>query len=348
MRTVSMIAASGTCIITGARASAQFAGISVESKPNEFGILVCNVFAEFESPPVSFIGVGGSPFSSTYAVIDGTFFQHPIGNDRPPNPALFSLFPSLRYDTFVTLGVKSFNPADPGVPEGQPIEGMLFTPNWPGFGPNILDLTGAAYGIQNGFPQGDPFNPDFVRGDGGYLIGQFSTQDGTAITGDLQLNYNDINGPLQMQFVSFVHAVGKACFDVVTEQTICHADGSAFTFAVDGVESCSGSPFSFTFTAAGGAVGEELCFSVVVGDEQGKECCAVELCTTIPDCTLQAISPFDLDADGIVGVLDLLALFGAWGPCSVCVVPGTCPADFDGDCSVGIVDFLLLLGNWTA
>jgi len=132
----------------------------------------------------------------------------------------------------------------------------------------------------------------------------------------------------------------------VTEQTICHADGSAFTFAVDGVESCSGSPFSFSFTAAGGAAGQELCFSVVASDEQGQECCVVELCTTIPDCTLQAISPFDLDADGTVGILDMLAFFGAWGPCSSCIVPGMCPADFDGDCSVGIVDFLLLLGNW--
>ncbi len=256
------------------------------------------------------------------------------------------MFPSLRYDTFVTLGVKSFNAENPGVPEGQPEQGMLFTPNWPGFGPSSVVLVNAAYGIPNGFPQGDPFNPDFVRGDGGYLIGQFSTQDGTGITGDLQLNYNDINGPLQQQFVSFVHTADKACFTVVTEQTICHADGSAFTFAVDGVESCSGSPFNFSFTGAGGAVGQSLCFSAVVIDGKGQECCAVELCTTIPDCALQAISPFDLDADGIVGVLDMLTFFGAWGPCSTCFLPVTCPADFDGDCSVGIADLLMLLGHW--
>jgi hypothetical protein len=56
-------------------------------------------------------------------------------------------------------------------------------------------------------------------------------------------------------------------------------------------------------------------------------------------------SPGDLDEDGIVGILDFLALLAAWGPC-----PGTCPpfcaADVDFDCEVGITDFLALLGNW--
>ena len=106
---------------------------------------------------------------------------------------------------------------------------------------------------------------------------------------------------------------------------MCHDDGSSFTFAVDAVESCSGSLFTFSFTATGGAVGEQLCFSVVVYAGQGRECCAVELCTTVPDCALQAVSPFDLDGDGIVGILDMLDLLGAWGSCSSCFLPGTCP-----------------------
>ena len=55
--------------------------------------------------------------------------------------------------------------------------------------------------------------------------------------------------------------------------------------------------------------------------------------------------PGDLDGDGVVGILDFLAVLAAWGPC-----PGTCPpaclADVDGDCTVGILDFLILLANW--
>jgi hypothetical protein len=54
-------------------------------------------------------------------------------------------------------------------------------------------------------------------------------------------------------------------------------------------------------------------------------------------------NPIDLDGDGVVGVLDFLALLAAWGPCDDC---GNCPADLDGDCQVGVNDFLILLANW--
>ncbi len=347
VQTLFMLAAGCPCILAGSQASAQLTGVSIASKPNEFGILVCNVYAEFDAPPAAFIVVGGAPFVSTYTVIDGTFFQSPFGNDRPPNPALFSVFPDLRYDTFVTVGVKSFNPNNPGVPEGQPQNVLQLSPGWPGFGPSSLELVGASYGVPNTFPQGDPFNPDYVRGDGGVLIGQFSTQDGTGFTGDLELNYINTNGQFVQQIVSFVHTVDRACFEVLTEQTICFPEFSAFQFKADGVETCSGSQFSFIFWASGGAVGQEMCFSVVVNDGQGQECCVAELCATIPDCALQAAAPFDLNGDGIVGILDLLELLGAWGPCGNCLLPGFCPADFDGDCSVGIEDLLALLGNWS-
>ena len=53
----------------------------------------------------------------------------------------------------------------------------------------------------------------------------------------------------------------------------------------------------------------------------------------------------DVDGDGVVGILDFLALLGAWGPCpDPC--PPSCAADFDQDCAVGVTDLLILLGNW--
>ena len=52
--------------------------------------------------------------------------------------------------------------------------------------------------------------------------------------------------------------------------------------------------------------------------------------------------PWDLDGDGCVGILDLLALLAAWGP-----NPGH-PADFDNSGVVGILDLLTLLANWGA
>ncbi|MCH8151113.1 MAG: FG-GAP repeat protein [Planctomycetes bacterium] len=50
----------------------------------------------------------------------------------------------------------------------------------------------------------------------------------------------------------------------------------------------------------------------------------------------------DLDGDGSVGILDLLALLAAWGS-----NPGH-PADFDGDGTVGVLDLLTLLASWGA
>ena len=47
-------------------------------------------------------------------------------------------------------------------------------------------------------------------------------------------------------------------------------------------------------------------------------------------------------ADGIVGIVDFLALLANWGPCE----PGCCLADLDIDGRVGIADLMVLLGNW--
>lgn len=56
--------------------------------------------------------------------------------------------------------------------------------------------------------------------------------------------------------------------------------------------------------------------------------------------------PGDLDGDCIVGVLDLLSLLGAWGPCEQ-PCPPACTADIDGDCNVGVLDLFTVLANWS-
>ncbi len=52
----------------------------------------------------------------------------------------------------------------------------------------------------------------------------------------------------------------------------------------------------------------------------------------------------DLDGDNTIGVVDLLQLLGAWGPCPG--RPDPCLADFDRNGAVDVVDLLTLLGNW--
>ncbi|HRP62149.1 MAG TPA: PQQ-dependent sugar dehydrogenase [Phycisphaerales bacterium] len=51
----------------------------------------------------------------------------------------------------------------------------------------------------------------------------------------------------------------------------------------------------------------------------------------------------DLHIDGVVDVLDLLILLGAWGPCPP---RGDCPADLNGNGTVDVQDLLILLSNW--
>ena len=136
-------------------------------------------------------------------------------------------------------------------------------------------------------------------------------------------------------------SLGGGCLAVTNQEVVCHADGSTFTVNIEGLNACTGGTTQVTFTASGGSVGEELCFTALVND--GGFCCSTEICVTIPDCTPAAL-PSDLDGDGIVGIADFLALLAAWGSCPDC---GSCPADFDGNCSVGILDLLILLGNWS-
>ena len=50
--------------------------------------------------------------------------------------------------------------------------------------------------------------------------------------------------------------------------------------------------------------------------------------------------PADLNGDGSIGILDLLALLAAWGPCDGCI------EDITGDGGVGILDLLALLAAW--
>ncbi len=53
----------------------------------------------------------------------------------------------------------------------------------------------------------------------------------------------------------------------------------------------------------------------------------------------------DLTGDGLVDVLDLIALLSNWGPCPD--PPADCPADLHKDGVVDVVDLLIVLSNWS-
>jgi hypothetical protein len=88
---------------------------------------------------------------------------------------------------------------------------------------------------------------------------------------------------------------------------------------------------------------------VVLGD------CAIDIGFGIITVQLQSVRlvgtvaigaltcPWDLDADGDVGITDFLQMLGAWATSPIG------PPDFDGDGDgvVGIGDFLAMLANWS-
>ena len=202
---LALIAGSGAALMLAGQASARFLGTTTESVQNEFGILTVSVYAEFDNPGADFMSVvAGTPNSPLFIqVVDGTFYQHPFGTDRAPNPALFNQFPSLRYDTFVTIGVESFNSQSPGNPEGRPADELHLTPGWPGFGSSVLSSVTAGWAVKPGQPQGDPFDPvHCFPGDGRVLIGQFSTENGSAIQGVMLIQFHS-DGVVEQATVSF-------------------------------------------------------------------------------------------------------------------------------------------------
>ncbi len=187
-------------ILTGS-VQAGFLGISTVSKSNEFGLLVCNVYAEFDRPGEDFmLAVAGTAQNVlTIQVNGGTFYQHPFGTDRPPSPSLLGTYPSLAYDTFVTIGKKDDNGDE------------LLLVEWPGFGSSVLQSSIGGWAVTPDFPQGDPFDAvNSFPGNGQILIGQFSTANGTSIQGTMLLQVIT-NGVTELSVVSFQHMLDPPC-----------------------------------------------------------------------------------------------------------------------------------------
>jgi PKD repeat protein/glucose/arabinose dehydrogenase len=83
-------------------------------------------------------------------------------------------------------------------------------------------------------------------------------------------------------------------------------------------------------------------FTYTVNDNAGG---TSNLATVTIDVT--AASPGDTNGDGIVNVIDLLAVINAWGACPL--PPQPCPADVappGGDGVVNVQDLLMVIANW--
>ena len=171
-------------ILTGS-VQAGFLGISTTSKPNDFGLLVVNVYAEFDRPGEDAFwkvaGISSAPL--LVQVIGGTVYNHAFGgaSNHAAFTALVAVFPSLAYDSFVTINAKVTSAAFP--------DATVITPGLPLIEGTSFATTVAGWAVSPIEPQTDPFNTDYSSGNGQILIGQFSTADGTAIQGTMLIMY---------------------------------------------------------------------------------------------------------------------------------------------------------------
>ena len=62
---------------------------------------------------------------------------------------------------------------------------------------------------------------------------------------------------------------GPPCFDVIDEEIVCHDQSATFTYTVQGISSCTGGVSTYSFTGSADAVGEDMCFTVLVTDQGG-------------------------------------------------------------------------------
>ncbi len=164
-RTLNLLAGLGSTLIVAGSASAGFVGLTVELAENPFGITALRFYANFDNPGQDrLLAVVGTPDSPLMVrVIGGTFYQHAFGlGDTAPSESLIKVFPSLAFDTFVSIGRLTETASDPDTTQ--------LSKGWPGFGDSCLFGTNLGWSVSADDPQGAPVG-------GRVFIGQFSNTD---------------------------------------------------------------------------------------------------------------------------------------------------------------------------
>ncbi len=213
MKTLSLLAGVAVPMIATATASAGFVGIKTVAKENAFGLLVVSVYAEFDRPPTpdpknpgGFIfhdlmqavaGTANAPM--IVEVIGGTFYNHAFGlatNSSPLTALINGGFPSIAFDSFASIGAHNSGAVFP--------DETTLAPGLPLIAGSVFQTTESGWGVTPLDAQGDPFNTDYSSGNGQILIGQYSTANGTAISGTFLVQYVS-NDKVGQSIVSFFH-----------------------------------------------------------------------------------------------------------------------------------------------
>ncbi len=91
-------------IVAGSTATvaADLQGISVDATSHSWGVTYA-IYANVDAGN-QVNAVYGDADNTLSVEASGAFYQNAFGGNTPPNPALISVFPSLAYDSFVTIG----------------------------------------------------------------------------------------------------------------------------------------------------------------------------------------------------------------------------------------------------
>ncbi|MBT4529757.1 MAG: PEP-CTERM sorting domain-containing protein [Phycisphaerae bacterium] len=167
--TFSITAAAVSSLFAVGTSSADFQGISIEALDSGMGIgTTYRIYADVDGGEVD--AVYGDTDNALHIEATTSFYQNQFGGYGTPSAALFGFFPSLEYDSFVTIGLLD----DAG--DAMLDIGIDFT----GF------EAGGAISTDNGTWFATPDEPQVLAVDGRVLIAQLTTD-------------GDINGVINLQ-----------------------------------------------------------------------------------------------------------------------------------------------------
>ncbi len=177
LKVLTLTAGMGSLIFAGV-ASADFQGISHEVTETDYGTMV-QVFADLGSGDQLNAVYGDADNSLYIEAAGGSFYQNAFGQATVAgmNPAFFPIFPSLVYDSFVTIGL-----------ETSVGNAML------DIGINFSSFeAGGAIDTDNGSWFATPDDAQVYEVDGRVLIGQFTLADGELV-GQVNLQGKNADG----------------------------------------------------------------------------------------------------------------------------------------------------------
>ncbi len=159
VRRTDYVVASIVTAFTGGMAFADFQSISIDAVDSGFGIgTTYRVYADVDAGD-QVNAVYGEAGAALHIESTAAFYQNAFGGNTPPSAALIAVFPSLEFDSFVSIG--RLTDTDDGMLE--------IGIDWAAF------ESGGAIDTDNGSWFATPDNAQVHEVNGRVLIGQFTT-----------------------------------------------------------------------------------------------------------------------------------------------------------------------------